>query len=107
MTTLLVRDADDNRRAHSVLSGPRGRDVTDLRYEGWPRLVFDSDKRLDLIRCAGNLEAMRETAEHHYCLIRYGTADRRNMTEADKAAARISAHSRTTATRSSSIFPTP
>ena len=92
MTTLLVRDADENRRAQAILIGPSGHEISDIVYEGWPRLEFDSDVRLDLIRCAGNLEAARLAVEHNYCLIRYGSPDRRRMTDADKAAARISAH---------------
>ena len=92
MTTLLVRDANENHRAQAILTGPRGHEISDVVYEGWPRLVFDSDVRLDLVRCAGNLEAARLAAEHNYCLIRYGSPDRRRMTDADRMAVRISAH---------------
>jgi hypothetical protein len=92
MTTLLVRNAEENNRAHSILTGPRGHEVSSVRYIGWPKLVFSCDEPLDVMRCAGNLEAMRETAEHHYCLVRYGTANRRYMTDDDRRAARLSAH---------------
>ena len=91
MTTLLVRDANENHRAQAILTGPRGHEISDVVYAGWPRLVFDSDVRLDLVRCAGNLEASRLAAEHNYCLIRYGSPDRRRMTDADRMAVRISA----------------
>lgn len=91
VTELVVRNADDERRALAVLAGPQGHLVSNVRYAGWPICRLDAEVPFDLVDCAPHIEEIRERAERQYCLIRHGKDDRRLMTDADKAALKIGA----------------
>lgn len=91
VTELVVRNADDERRALAVLAGPQGHLVSNVRYAGWPICRIDAEVPFDLVDCAPRIEDIRERAERQYCLIRHGKDDRRLMTAADKAAVKIGA----------------
>lgn len=91
VTVLLIRNADDERRALVVLAGTQGHLVSNIRYSGWPICRLDAEMPFDLVRCASAIEEIRERTERQYCLIRYGKDDLRLMTDGDKAAVKLRA----------------
>lgn len=88
---LVVRNADDERRALAVLASPQGHLVSNVHYAGWPICRLHAEAPFDLVNAAPRIQDIRERVERQYCLIRYGTDDRRLMTDADKAAVKVNA----------------
>ena len=84
MTTIVVRNEADARRALEILNMMPPGETADVRFQGWPTLNIKSTERIRGVKGAALVTALQRAVERQFAALKY-RGNRRSLTAADRA----------------------